>query len=155
MVPQFRLTFIFRVFVWLFLAAGSMPASALAQFDAATVLGTVRDSSGAVVPGATVTLKNAATGIAATSVTDENGDYQFLNVRIGTYSVRAELQGFSAAEAETFTVTVNARQRVDLALKVGNVGETVDGRPARRSCSKPSRATADRSSARSRSSTCR
>jgi hypothetical protein len=125
MVPQFRLTFIFRVFVWLFLAAGSMPASALAQFDAATVLGTVRDSSGAVVPGATVTLKNAATGLAANSVTDENGNYQFLNVRIGTYSVRAELQGFSAAEAETFTVTVNARQRVDLALKVGNVGETV------------------------------
>ena len=101
------------------------PAICSAQFDAATVLGTVRDSSGAVVPGATVTLKNIATGITATAVTDEHGDYQFLNVRVGTYSVRAELQGFSVAEADNFPVTVNARQRVDLTLKVGTVGETV------------------------------
>ena len=116
---------IVRVFVCLIVLAGFAPASLFAQFDAATVLGTVRDSSGGVVPGATVTLKNAATGIAATAVTDENGSYQFLNVRIGTYSVRAELQGFSVAEAENFAVTVNARQRVDLTLRIGNVGETV------------------------------
>jgi hypothetical protein len=102
-----------------------LPAAALAQFDAATVLGTVRDSSGAVVPGATVTLKNLNTGITADAVSDENGNYQFLNVRIGTYSVRAELQGFSVAEADNVPVTVNARQRVDLTLNVGNVGETV------------------------------
>jgi hypothetical protein len=101
------------------------PVISTAQFDAATVLGTVRDSSGAVVPGATVTLKNAATGITATSVTDEHGDYQFFNARVGSYSVRAELQGFSVAEAENFAVTVNARQRVDLTLKPGTVGETV------------------------------
>src|SRR3982750_2174544 len=101
------------------------PSLSSAQFDAATVLGTVRDSSGAVVPGATVTLKNVATGITATSVTDEHGDYQFFNARVGTYSVRAELQGFSVAEAENFAVTVNARQRVDLTLKLGTVGETV------------------------------
>ena len=102
-----------------------LPTGAFAQFDAATVLGTVRDSSGAIVPGATVTLKNVSTGITATAVSDESGNYQFLNVRIGTYNVRAELQGFSAAEAENFAVTVNARQRVDLALAIGNVGETV------------------------------
>jgi hypothetical protein len=101
------------------------PALSAAQFDAATVLGTVRDSSGAVVPGASVTLKNIATGITATAVSDEHGDYQFLNVRVGTYNVRAELQGFSVAEAENFQVTVNARQRVDLTLKIGTVGETV------------------------------
>ena len=101
------------------------PAISAAQFDAATVLGTVRDSSGAVVPGATVTLKNVATGITANSVSDQHGDYQFFNVRVGTYNVRAELQGFSVAEAENFPVTVNARQRVDLTLKIGTVGETV------------------------------
>jgi protocatechuate 3,4-dioxygenase beta subunit len=75
---------IVRAFVCLIVFAGAAPAPLFAQFDAATVLGTVRDSSGAVVPGATVTLKNAGTGIAATAVTDENGSYQFLNVRIGT-----------------------------------------------------------------------
>src|SRR6266545_680324 len=114
-----------RRLVAILVAAVLLPAAAFAQFDTATVLGTVRDSSGAVVPGATVTLKNVATGITATGVSDESGNYQFLNVRIGTYNARAELQGFSAAEAENFTVTVNARQRVDLTLKIGNVGETV------------------------------
>ena len=102
-----------------------LPAAGFAQFDTASVLGTVRDSTGAVVPGATVTLKNAGTGITATTTSGENGEFQFLNVRIGGYTVRAELQGFSVAEAEDVQVTVNARLRVDLTLKVGNVGETV------------------------------
>src|SRR5687767_14740773 len=102
-----------------------LPAAGFAQFDTASVLGTVRDSTGAVVPGATVTLKNVGTGITATTTSGENGDFQFLNVRIGGYTVRAELQGVSVAEAEDVQVTVNARLRVDLTLKVGNVGETV------------------------------
>src|SRR6266545_7576477 len=98
-----------------------LPASASAQFDTSTVLGAVKDSSGAVVPGATVTLKNTATGITATAVTDADGSYQFLTVRVGTYTVRAELQGFSAAEAKDVAVSVSARQRVDLTLTVGNI----------------------------------
>src|SRR6185503_16187862 len=76
-----------------------LPGALYAQFDTSTVLGVVKDSSGAVVPGATVTLKNNATGITATAVSDSEGSYQFMNVRVGTYSVRAELQGFSVAEA--------------------------------------------------------
>ncbi len=107
------------------LACLLFPRIASAQFDAATVLGAVIDATGARVPGATVTLKNADTGIVSTAVTDSEGNYQFLNVRIGTYSVRAELQGFSAAIAENVAVTVNARQRVDLTMKVGDIGETV------------------------------
>jgi outer membrane receptor protein involved in Fe transport len=101
------------------------PRIASAQFDAATVLGAVVDATGARVPGATVTLKNADTGIVSTTITDSEGNYQFLNVRIGTYSVRAELQGFSAAMTENIAITVNARQRVDLTMKVGDIGETV------------------------------
>jgi len=120
-----RLSLVWRALCAVLLVSALVPATGFAQFDAATVLGTVRDSSGAVVPGATVTLKNTATGITATSVSDDNGNYQFFNVRIGTYTARAEVQGFAAAEAETFTVTVNARQRVDLTLKIGSVGETV------------------------------
>ena len=102
------------------------PRAAMAQFDAATVLGTVVDATGAVIPGATVTLKNAETGIIATAVTDSAGNFQFLNVRVGTYGLRAELQGFSAAVVENIQVTVNARQRVDLTMKVGDIGETVE-----------------------------
>ena len=103
-----------------------VPRLASAQFDAATVLGTVADATGGVVPGATVTLKNAETGITAVTISDGEGRYQFLNVRIGVYSLRAELQGFSAAIADKIPVTVNARQRVDLTMKVGDVGETVE-----------------------------
>ncbi len=114
--------------VWralLFAAALCTPATASAQFDAATVLGAVKDATGALVPGATVTLQNVATGITATTVTDGTGSYQFLNVRIGTYAVKAELQGFSTAVAEDVAVRVGARQRVDLTMTVGSIGETV------------------------------
>jgi hypothetical protein len=103
-----------------------LPAAASAQFDTSTVLGTVRDSSGGVIPGATVTLTNTATGITANVVSGADGGYQFLNVRVGTYTVRAELQGFSVAEAKDVAVVVNARQRVDLTLTVGNIGETIE-----------------------------
>ncbi|HEY3132433.1 MAG TPA: TonB-dependent receptor [Acidobacteriota bacterium] len=96
-----------------------------AQFDTATVLGTVSDSSGAVIPGVTVHLKNLQTGITSTTLSDDNGNYQFLNVKIGIYSVSAELTGFSHAVAENVTVTVGARQRLDLILRVGTVSENI------------------------------
>jgi Carboxypeptidase regulatory-like domain/TonB dependent receptor-like, beta-barrel/TonB-dependent Receptor Plug Domain len=100
-------------------------ATALAQFDTAVVLGAVRDPNGAALPKATVTLKNIATGVTATAQTDDDGNYQFFNVKIGAYQVTAEAQGFARAMAENIQVTVNARQRVDLALKAGAVTETV------------------------------
>lgn len=102
-----------------------LSAFAYAQFDTATVLGSVRDASGAVVVGAKVTLTNVETGISATTTTDADGSYQFFNVKIGTYKLTAEAAGFSTAVAENFTVAVGARQRVDLDLKVGQVSETV------------------------------
>lgn len=97
-----------------------------AQFDAATVLGRVVDQSGGAVPGATVTLISKATTIRSSVVTDETGLYQFLNLRVGEYVVEASLQGFSTAVAPDVTVTVNARQRVDLTLAVGGVGEVIE-----------------------------
>jgi len=113
-------------FSLLFLAFLLVPLTAIAQFDTATVLGRVTDESGAAVPGATVTLTNIATGIRTTAVTDGTGAYQFLNVRVGSYRVEAELQGFATAIAPDISVTVNARQRVDLTLQVGGIGETVE-----------------------------
>jgi hypothetical protein len=99
---------------------------AYAQFDTATVVGTVRDNTGAVVPGATVTLTNLDTGITATRMTDTNGSYEFMTVRVGRYKVTAELQGFSTALADNIQVTVGARQRVELQLTPGNLTETVE-----------------------------
>ncbi|MBA3439951.1 MAG: TonB-dependent receptor, partial [Pyrinomonadaceae bacterium] len=101
------------------------PQPSYAQFETATVLGTVRDVNGATIPDANVTLKNIATGITSTASSNEDGDYQFVNVKIGTYQVMVEAQGFSKAVAENVSVTVNARQRVDLVMQAGVLTETV------------------------------
>jgi hypothetical protein len=99
---------------------------AIAQFDTATIVGTVRDNTGGVIPGATVTLTNTATGITVVKVTDANGNFEFMTVRVGTYKVTAELQGFSIALADNLQATVGGRQRVDLKLEPGQVTETVE-----------------------------
>ncbi len=96
-----------------------------AQFESASVLGTVKDRSDAVVTGARVTLTNADTGFTSTKDTDENGNYEFVNVRVGRYKLVAEKTGFSNATAENVTVNVNARQRVDLIMTVGQITESV------------------------------
>jgi len=100
--------------------------AAFAQFDTATVVGTVRDNSGAVVPGATVTLTNLDTGITTTRVSDANGSFEFITVRVGRYKVTAELQGFSTAFADNVQVAVGARQRVELQLTPGSLTDTVE-----------------------------
>lgn len=101
-------------------------SSLFGQFETATVLGAARDESGAVIPGVAITLTNLDTGISRSAVTDENGNYQFVNVRAGLYRITGELVGFATAVAEQVTVAVNARQRVDFVLRVGEVTDTVE-----------------------------
>jgi hypothetical protein len=113
-----------RVLACLTLLWAIAPA-AFAQFDTATVVGTVKDNTGGVVPGATVTLTNVDTGVAAVRVTEANGSYEFMTVRIGRYKVTAELSGFATAVADNVQVAVGARQRVDLQLAPGQLTETV------------------------------
>lgn len=100
-------------------------SNAAAQSETATLLGTVRDANSAVLQGATVTLRNNATGIVSTTVSDPNGDYQFVNVKIGNYQITVEASGFNKTIAENINLAVNARQRVDLALEVANATATV------------------------------
>ena len=114
-----------RTLLALFLVLGvCVPASA--QFETASVVGTVRDNSGAVVNEATVTLTNTATGVSQTRTTDASGGYEFVNVRVGTYLLTAEKQGFAVAVADNVQVAVGARQRVDLSLQVGQLSERVE-----------------------------
>src|SRR5450432_2506644 len=101
-------------------------ATLLGQFETAEVLGTVRDPTGAVVPKAAVTLLNQDTGIQARTSTDENGSYDFFNVKVGRYTVSVEAAGFQKVSAADVAVAVNARQRVDLAMQVGAMTETVE-----------------------------
>ena len=101
------------------------PATLQAQFETASVLGYVRDSSGAPVTNSKVQLINASTGIAVTVTTDSDGQFQFTDVHIGQYKIDASSAGFNETVTEVFNVAVNARQRVDVTLKPGSVSETV------------------------------
>ena len=98
----------------------------LAQFDAASVLGYVRDSSGAAVPNSRLSLTNVSTKIVRTGASDASGRYEFVSVPIGQYTVSGEAAGFERTETSAFALTVNARQRIDLTLPVGNATTTVD-----------------------------
>jgi hypothetical protein len=95
------------------------------QFETAEVLGTVHDPSGKAVPKASVTLTNQNTGIEAKTSTDDSGDYDFANVKVGRYTVSVEATGFSKVSASDVDVAVEARQRVDLALQVGAVSQSI------------------------------
>ena len=111
------MTRLIQCVVWLVICLAAAPARA--QFETGAVLGTVRDNSGAVVPGATVTLLNTQTGVAVVRTTDAEGGYEFFTVRPGVYKVTAELSGFATAFADNVQVSVGGRQRVELTMKVG------------------------------------
>lgn len=97
--------------------------SALAQ--QASISGTVTDATGAVLPGALVTIKNLDTGIARTIVTDDSGSYRAPQLSPGNYEVRAELQGFQTAVRRGITLTVAREAVVDITLMVGELTEQV------------------------------
>ena len=112
--------------VFVLIASLLVPVAAWAQFETATVVGTVKDSSGAVVPSAKVTLTNTQTGVSQERLSDANGNYEFFTVRIGSYVVTAEKDGFSVALVDNVQITVGARQRVDLNMAVGALTEKIE-----------------------------
>src|SRR5689334_7146616 len=107
-----------------FAAALAAPRLAFAQVDRATVSGTVKDSAGAVVPGANVTVTNLATGVADTQQTTETGSYLVVNLIPGRYRVDVELSGFKKY-SEVVVLEVGQRARVDATLSVGSLTESV------------------------------
>ncbi len=97
-----------------------------AQYDNGSLVGTVKDSSGAAIPNANVVVTNNATSIATTTKTDASGNYEVPTLKVGTYSVTATAPTFSAATAQNIAVSVGIRTRIDLALKVGGTATTVE-----------------------------
>lgn len=107
-------------------ACVSLAVPALAQYENGSVVGTVRDSSGAVIADATVAVTNRATGVVSTRQSDSTGNYEVPALRVGQYDVAVTRQGFATANATNITVSVAARQRVDLTLSVGEASTTVE-----------------------------
>lgn len=108
-----------------FSALALLPASARAQVDSGSILGTIRDSSGGILPGATVTFTEVQTN-ASTAVTSNNsGDYTATPLRIGVYSVSVDVPGFKKETRSNIVLRVQDRLRIDFRLQPGDVTETV------------------------------
>jgi hypothetical protein len=97
-----------------------------AQTFRGTILGTVTDSSGAAVSGATVSVKNTGTGLLRTVTTDDDGNYSAPELPIGTYSVTVEKSGFKAGLVSGISVEVSTERRADVALQPGDVSQIVE-----------------------------
>lgn len=96
-----------------------------AQTPLATLVGTVRDSSGAVIVGATITLEHPATGAVRTEKTTATGDYTFVSLPIGGYEITAAATGFEGQRKVGIVLQVNQTARVDFTLQLGSVAESV------------------------------
>jgi Carboxypeptidase regulatory-like domain/TonB dependent receptor-like, beta-barrel len=107
----------------LVLGCGAAPLGA--QTARGTILGNVKDTSGAVIPGATMTYTNVATGITGTFATTSSGDYVFVNLNPGSYDVKCEKSGFKAATASHLILQVDHTLRQDFTLEVGATTEKV------------------------------
>jgi hypothetical protein len=101
-------------------------APAFCQAVNSTVVGTVTDSTGAVVVGAKVTLTEADTRVGRTGQTNESGNFVFPDVPPGNYFVSVEMTGFKKEERRDIALLVDTTQRVDIQLQPGNVSETIE-----------------------------
>src|SRR6202171_320372 len=101
-----------------------IPNRASAQATA-TLNGVVRDSSGAVIPKANVTLRNAETGTERESLTNDSGLYVFVSVPPGEYVLKVTKNGFTTATQAGLHVLVNQASTQDVTLRVGSTQETV------------------------------
>ncbi len=100
--------------------------SLFGQLPTGTILGSVRDSTGAIIPGVTVTARNTATGLVRTTVSNEDGGYRFPALPVGSYEVRAEQSGFKTNVQSGVTLTVGQEAVLNFALQVGAAAETVE-----------------------------
>src|SRR5687767_7231915 len=110
----------------LLLLSGATRRPMFAQATEGSILGTVTDSSGAAIVGATVQITSVQTGYVRTTPTNETGDFVVTNLPLGSYTVSAEMAGFKRAIHPPVEITVKARVRVNLQLEIGEVTQSVD-----------------------------
>ena len=97
----------------------------MAQRTTGTILGTVSDATGAVIPGAEITVTHADTGLSRTAVSDDLGAYVMSSLPPGLYRLQVSLAGFKEAVLENVRLNVDQQRRADLLLEVGEITEQV------------------------------
>jgi hypothetical protein len=118
----------FTVAVWFFvvlLAAYFLSSPAHSQTTSGRILGSITDSTGASVAGASVVVTDVQRGISRTLNTNESGDYVAADLTPGTYKIHVEARGFKSAERPNVVIEVASDVRADFALQTGQVSETV------------------------------
>ena len=113
-------------FILLLISLCACPLAASAQQETATITGSVKDQTGAIVPKATVTVTNTQTNISVKTEADEAGFYIIPSLRPGEYSVTAESSGFQKIIRTGVTLQVAQVARIDLTLQAGALTETVE-----------------------------
>lgn len=120
-------TMCMRILLYFILATGicffTIPA--LAQLPTGTILGVVKDTSGALVAGATVTVRNLETGLSRTQRTEPDGSYRFPALPVGSYEVDVTHEGFQRETRTGLTLTVTQEAVVNITLRVGATSQQV------------------------------
>src|ERR1035437_1325234 len=96
-----------------------------AQSGSAIVSGEIKDTSGAIMPGVSLSIRNVDTNVALNGVSNSSGYYTFSNLLPGTYTLTAQFQGFRNLERSGILLQVGANVTLDLVMEVGAAGEQV------------------------------
>jgi hypothetical protein len=110
-----------RVVLWI-----SAAVTVFAQVDTSSLVGTVKDASGAVLPGVTVTATNTDTGVSTVVKTESDGNYVITPLHIGRYSIAVESKGFRREIRRDIVLDVQQSIKLDFTLQVGSVSETME-----------------------------
>ena len=109
--------------ITLLITAGAAPAAA--QGGTGMIEGVAKDAQGGVLPGVTVTLRNQASGVSRSTVTEADGTYRFPALNPDRFTITAELSGFSTTEARDIEITIGLGLEQDFAMQVQTVAETI------------------------------
>lgn len=111
---------------WATVIAGLLTATLYGQVDQGRIAGIVKDTSGAVIPGVSLTVRNENTGEERTALTGDSGEYLVQALRPSTYSVKASLPGFAAAEIAGVQVVVGQKLNLEITLRPASLNTTVN-----------------------------
>src|SRR5215813_6631569 len=114
-----------KFFVLVFTLVLCASSATFAQTGTSIITGSVRDATGAVVPGATVTALNEETGVSQSQSTTDAGLYSFASLPVGTYTINVEKQGFKKFQKTKNALTVGTPLSVDVVMEVGQLSEVV------------------------------